>query len=187
MSAILDRMLAIFKSPNYPAYLVYVGWMVVLSYYLATWGFLAHKDATSGIWEKNGYFDVATSIFWSFLTVALIVASIDLLIRNQLSLLLLANYYILFLFSFAFIYSLLEWHFPGSVKNRESETWRGEIQSLIMSVTMMTGSGHTTATPAGLRAESVAAIQSLLGLAFVAVFIAKAVSAVSAATPSIDE
>jgi hypothetical protein len=155
-----------------------------LSYYLATWQFLAQKVATSGIWKKHGFFDVTTSIFWSFSTVVLIVISIDLLIRNQLSLLLLANYYILFLFSFAFIYSLLDWHFAGSVENRQSDTWSGEIQSLIMSVTMMTGSGHTTVTPKGLRAESVAAIQSLLGLAFVAVFIAKAVSAVSAVLPS---
>ena len=178
MSAIRDSMLAIFERHNDPVTFAYAGWLFVLSYYLATWGFLRHAGAASGIWKPNGFFDVATSILWSSFTVALIISSIDLLVRNQLSLLLLANYYILFLFFFAFIYSLLDWHF-GSVENRRSGTWYGEIQSLIMSVTMMTGSGYTTATPKGLRAQSVAAIQSLLGLAFVAVFIAKAVSAVS--------
>ena len=178
MSAILDSMQAIFERHNDPVIFAYVGWVFVSSYYLATWGFLSHAGATSGIWKKNGFVDVATSIIWSSFTVLLIGSSIDLLIRNKLSLLLLANYYILFLFLFAFIYNLLDWHFAGSVRNRKSG-WLGEIQCLIMSVTMMTGSGHTTATPKGLRIESVAAIQSLLGLAFVAVFIAKAVSAVS--------
>jgi hypothetical protein len=182
MSATLDSMRAILGY-NDPVVFAYVGWMFVVSYYLVTLGFLTYGGATSGFWKRNGCFDVITSIIWSGFTVMLIISSIDLLIKNQLPLLFLAKYYVLFLFLFAFIYSVLEWHSSGSVENRHRDSWSGEIQSLIMSVTMMTGSGHSTATPKGLRAESVAAIQSLLGLVFVAVFIAKAVSAVSADPP----
>ena len=112
MSAILDSMPAIFGRLNGPVFFAYAGWVLVLSYYIATWRFLAHKGTTSGIWRKDGFFDRATSVVWASSTVLLIGISIYLLIKNRLSLLLLANYYIFFLFSFAFIYSLLDWHFP---------------------------------------------------------------------------
>jgi hypothetical protein len=180
MSAAISYVSLFFDKYNDPAVFAALGWIFVASYYVTSWGFIAHEKAKKGIWKKNGFFDRATTFIWFGFTVALIISSIDLIVKNEMSLTMLAIYYVLFLFLFAFIYNLIAWHSPGSVE-KLGLGWTTEIQCLILSVSMMTGSGHTTVQPKNAVSDSIASVQSLIGLAFVAVFIAKAVSVVSAA------
>ena len=176
----IDSTLAVIKRLNDPDVFAWVGGIFVISYYATSLGFISREGVANyqGFWSKNGFFDRATSFIWTLFAIGLIGSSVDLLLRNQLSLSLLAIYYVLFLFFFAFIYNLVAWHYPGSISNLKPG-WDGEIQCLVMSVSMMTGSGHSVALPASTKTDIIAAVQSLLGLIFVAVFIAKAVSAVS--------
>ena len=168
---------AIIAGLNDPAVIVYVGWGYVVSYYLASWGFHYHSsDANhTGIWKKNGFADVVTSTIWSIVAIILILSLIDLLIRNELSLGFLLHYYVLFLLLFAHVYNIVEWHAPGSIGDMQAG-WPGELQCVIMSIEIMTSAPYTSARPVTLVPESIAALQALLGLAFVAIFIAKAVA-----------
>ena len=162
---------------NDPIFIIDIGWGYVVSYYLASWGFHHHSADLNytGIWKKNGFADVVTSTIWLIVAIILILSLIDLLIRNQLSLSFLLQYYALFLLLFGHMYNILEWHAPGSIAEMQNG-WPGELQCAIMSIEIMTSAPYTSARPAGLVTESIAALQSLLGLAFVAIFIAKAVA-----------
>ena len=183
MSAALSYVSLLFDKYNDPVVFAAFGGVFVASYYLTSWAFIAHAKAKRGFWKKNGPADIITTFVWLTFTFLLIVSSIDLLLKNELSLWMLGIYYALFLFLFAFIYNLLAWHAPNSIEQLGSG-WTAELQCLILSVSMMTGSGHSTVRPNGARADAVAAIQSLVGVAFVAVFIAKAASAVSTIPPA---
>src|ERR1700741_4568032 len=78
--------------------------------------FVASYYATATIFHtsllpKNGALDIIPSVI-SFLGAAALIASlIDLLARNELSLGFVVVYYFLFIVLFAFLYSVLEWHF----------------------------------------------------------------------------
>ena len=154
-----------------------VGWTFVASYYVASWGFISHNKAGyQGPWRKNGWIDRVTSIMWAGVAVFLIMSLVVFLVGHQISLPGLLNFYFLFLFTFAFVYNILEWHFPGSLNNMQPG-WPGEIQCLLISLAAMTTASYPSAAPKSLLAECISGIQTLLGVAFVAIFIAKAVSA----------
>jgi hypothetical protein len=149
--------------------------------YIAVYYFMAerfHRYAKfkkySGVWKKWGVLDIVSSVVWIFSALGLIASLLDLLIRNNISLLYVFLYYILFIFLFAFIYSLLDWHFEGMIESLE-DGLIGEIQCVTMSIQVMTGGYHTSAKPADWRVEAIAGVQAILGVMFVAIFVAKAV------------
>lgn len=165
------------QAVNDPKSIVLIGAAYGIGYYIVSWLFHRHShDSTyGGWWRKNSAADAITSFLWIVVAVVLILSLLDLLSRNELPLQYLLAYYVLWLFLFAFIYNILEWHYPGMVSGL-SEGWSGELQCLVMSVSAMTAGPYTSARPAKPLAEAIAAFQSLLGLLIVVVFIAKAVA-----------
>jgi hypothetical protein len=113
-------------------------------------------------------------VLWCFGALALIASLIDLVVRNELSVSFLLQYYALFLLFFAFVYNLIGWHLPGAIEGLRAG-WAGELQCLIMSVQVMTTGDYTSAKPAKPISEVISAVQCLLGILFIAVFVAKAV------------
>jgi hypothetical protein len=83
---------------------------------------------------------------------------------------------ILFLFLFAFLYGLLEWHSPGMLTGVQAAEYEAELLYLLVSVGAQTGSGYTRARPNKALAELIAASQTLVGLFFAVIFIALAVN-----------
>lgn len=160
-----------------PELMLLVGGIYVISYYFVSAIFLSKASDGSyrGAWRKNGPIDIATSLLWCFTALAMIVSLLGLLATNQLSLPHLLGYYALFIFLFAFVYNLLEWHFPGSIKDLTTG-WSGELQSVLLSIQVMTSTDLTSARPKKSLVQVFAAIEALLGVLFVAVFIAKAVN-----------
>lgn len=166
---------------NDPVKIIYIGFVYVASYYVvsAVFHHYSVKPGYSGIWRKNGIIDVITSVIWCIAAIGLITSLLDLLIRNELTVVYLLLYYALFLFLFAFLYNILNWHFVGTIDGLQAG-WKGELQCVVMSIQVMTTGDYTSAKPAKLVAEVFACLQSLLGVLFVAVFIAKAVALLSA-------
>lgn len=161
---------------NNPTTIVLAGLFVVCGYYLISWFFHYYSGVAgySGPWRKNSWIDITSSVIFTAATIATIVSLIDLACRNELTLEFLLIYYVLLIFLFAFIYNIIEWHRPGAVVGL-LPGWAGELQSVILSVQIMTSADYTSAKPARLGTELLASIQSLLGILFIAVFIAKAV------------
>lgn len=73
------------------------------------------------------------------------------------------------------MYNILEWHWPGFIVGL-SNGWIGELQCLTLSISAMTGGLTTSARAGNAFAEALTAVQSLIGLLMIVVFIAKAVS-----------
>lgn len=169
---------------NDPFYIVRIGFTYVVSYYLvsACFHYYAARPGYVGVWRRHGAVDIGSSILWCFAALTLILSLLDLLIRNELSLSYLLLYYVLFIFLFAFVYNMLEWHFPGTICDMD-DGWTGEVQCITMSIQLMTGGYHTSAKPARPTAEFIAGLQALLGIMFIAVFIAKAVAALAVIHP----
>jgi len=162
---------------NNPQAIVIVGLFVVASYYLVSAKFHYHSNSPTyrGVWNKNGPIDIVTSVVWALASILLILSLIDLVSRNELTLGFLLGYYTLFIFLFAIVYNVLEWHFPGGIAEQKAG-WAGELQSVILSIQIMTSADYTSAKPARWDTESIASLQSLLAIFFIAVFIAKAVA-----------
>jgi hypothetical protein len=170
---------------NDPNDIIPMGFFYVLSYYVVT-AFTTFKRARPGYngpWRKGGPGDIGTSIVWCLAACVLIMSLLDLLSRNELSLKQLLLYYVLFLFLFAFVYNILEWHFPGTIDGL-LPGWPGELQCLSMSIQTMTTGDYTSAKPAKPIAETLSSVQLLLGVLMVAVFIAKAVAATTSSGAS---
>lgn len=173
----IPTILEFLQSWNDPKWVIYIVLAYVASYYVVSgfFHFYASKAGYAGFWHKNGPVDVLTSGLWCPMAIVLILSLLDLLIRNELSLGYLLIYYGLLILLFAFVYNIIEWHFPGTIDGLK-DGWTGELQCLMMSVQVITTASYTSAKPAGRPAELVAVLQSLLGVALVAIFIAKAVA-----------
>ena len=157
--------------------MISTAWVVIALYYIVTWFFLRYEDDTTykGPWRKNGPIDWVTSFIWSAAAVGLIVSLLVLAIRNELRLGVLLHYYALFAFLFAFLFNLLEWHCPGTLEGFAGR-WSGEVQCLVLSLQALTSADFTSLRPKKRPAEVVAVFEAVLGLFFIAVFVAKAVS-----------
>jgi hypothetical protein len=173
--------LDVFQALNDPKRVTIIVWCVIVSYYIASYIFI-HKNSKpdyKGWWRKNGSVDRGTSVLWSVTTVFLILSLFDLVNRNELPLRYLIHYFFLFILLFAFIYNICHWHWDGTLENAGSG-WAAEVNCVIMSIGAMTTSGFMSTRPKSVLAELIASAESLLGLFFIAVFVAKAVSLVPA-------
>ena len=173
----MSQLYSLIQTINDPQVIVILGWVFVASYYIAVTAFY------TGIFLHNGTVDIVTSVIWSGFALILTISLIDLLIHSKLGLSTLLNYYVLFIFFFNFIYSIIEWHFSGQINfgvetDPTIERWWGEIKTLTMSVQIMTGSAVTATIPKSPLAELIASVQALLGLLMASVFIAEAVNVV---------
>lgn len=170
----------------------------IVSYYLVS-GFClgaakwkkAHPDKTlprwHALWDRNSVLDVVTTVLWVLAAIIGIWSLIELSITQTLSLPYLVAYYILFIFLFGFLYALVEWHLPGQLKDCSSGTpsgadtssWASEFEYILLSLRLQAGVDAGSFRLSGQLMKLVGALQSLLGLFFVVVFIAQAVSALS--------
>ncbi|MFN4275473.1 MAG: hypothetical protein ACK4FJ_04175 [Ferrovibrio sp.] len=127
--------------------------------------------------KKHGPVDIITSIAWVLFAVILIWSLAEHASQESLTLWQLIEFYAFFLFLFAFIYGILDWHFPekliDGISNNKIEA---EFQYLSMSVGTQTLFGYWRAKPKHWVIEVFAAIQALLSLWFVATIIARSVN-----------
>ena len=153
-------------------------WIFIGGYYVVSYYFIkgARTKGYTGPWRKNGALDVITSVLWCLVAALLLASLLDLTIDNRLSLQYLVQYYFFFVFLFGFIYGILHWHWPGMLRDA-GDGWRAEVKYIIISIQTITTVGYTTARPEHPVTELIACSQTLLGIFFIAVFIAKAVSA----------
>jgi hypothetical protein len=77
---------------------------------------------------------------------------------------------------FAFLYGILEWHWPGKLQGLSVNPLEGELQYLLLSVSAQTTGGFSRVKPSHCITEVIAAVQTLLGIAFLAVWVATAVN-----------
>ncbi len=125
---------------------------------------------------RGSWVDKLTSAFWIVFAVLLIWSLASHAATNALTLAALVEFYVFFLFLFAFLYGLIEWHAPGKLDGVVATEYEAEIQYLPISLGAQTTCGYTRARPSHWLTESIAAIQTLLGVGFLAVWVAIAVN-----------
>ncbi len=164
-----------------PVHLIFISVLFVVAYYWLSTKFWKHAGETTdaGVWKQNGALDIVTSVLLLLPAVVLVLSVIDLAASAQMSVTYLLCYYGLLILFFSFGFSLLEWHKNGAIE-KAGKGWECELRCLLVSVQSMTGLGYTTARPQSVMAEVVAAAESLLGIFFIAIFVAKAVAAQTA-------
>jgi hypothetical protein len=152
----------------------------IVAYYVVThWSLRAARQASPKgwlkLWKKNGALDIATSVIWLLGGVILVWSLMALSRSDERSVGLLALYYGYFILIFAFCYCIVEWHFGNSLEGVNATTWRAQLQYLLVSTETQTMLGYCQVKPKRLLSEGLAAVQALLGLFFVVVFVAEAV------------
>ena len=174
MQAFLTLLLNTIRNPDTVVLLTI---LYIFSYYLVSFFFMRPQAtaARTGMFRRNGPIDVVTSVIWFLAALMLLSSLFELALKNRLPYTYLVLYYVFFIFLFAFCYGLLEWHFPGMLKDLDPAGWNAELQYILISIGAQTGYGYSRSGPARLLTECIAAAQALLGIFFVVVFIAKAV------------
>lgn len=165
-----------------PTIAVRVGFTFVASYYLLSFIFIPANRADPKGWakqatwlHKNGVFDWVTSVIWLMSAVVLILSFIDFVIRKKITLNDALKFYALFIFLFAFVYRLLDWHLPGMLSTQH-DGWAGEVAALTLSVGAITGGDFGKSRPNRPLTELISSAEAILGILFIAIFIAKAVA-----------
>jgi hypothetical protein len=172
----LPWLISVLQAFDNPVIAVRVGVLFVASYYaISTISIHFDKPNYSGLWRKNGFVDIGTSVFWFGGTLLLIISFLDFVVRRQIGLVDAVKFYLLFIVLFAFVYRLLDWHFPGMLAHQRPG-WAAEGSALVLSIGAMTGGDLGTARPARVLTELIAALQAVLGLLFIAIFVAQAVA-----------
>jgi hypothetical protein len=165
------------RALNDPFWVSLVCWGFVAAYYGVSWGFISasrREESGRGCWRQNGLLDIVTSSVWVTTTILLIASLLDLASRNKLSFWYLAQYYLLFIFLFGFIYGILQWHWPGMLKEADqTNLWTAEAQYLTVSMQTITTLGYTGVRPGQLLTEWIACVQAMIGIVFVAIFIGR--------------
>ena len=168
------------QAVNNPTTIIGIVTAYAVGYYVVSFLFYRHANRPDykGLWRKNSLVDIGSSILWGAVAIVFIASLLDLIIRNALPLGYLLVYFALWTLLFAFMYNIVNWHFPGFIHGLE-DGWASELQCLTLSASAMTGGPSTVARAGNTVAEAVVSIQSVLGMLMVVVFIAKAVAAVS--------
>ncbi len=161
-----------------PVRIRWIAWTFIGGYYLLSLVYIAAAKTGGGsrIFKKDGWLDRATSLYWLVFAVSLIGCLYSLAARSKLSLPILIEYYVFFIFLFAFLYGLIKWHRETWIDGIRSTEYEAEIQYLILSVSMQTTSGIGRAKPAHWVVEVIGSLQTLLGIGFVVVIVAIAVN-----------
>jgi hypothetical protein len=134
-----------------------------------------------GLFKRNGAFDVLTSLALIGVTLWLIVNVIVLAANQLLTFPFLFAYYVLFIFLFSGIYSLIQWHFPASLEGAAPSSWETELQCLILSLQTITTLGPTRVKPLSYLTELTACGEAILGIFFIGIFVARWVNTLTGA------
>jgi len=153
-------------------------WVYIFAYYLVSFAYIWGETSKklTRVLRRNGIVDGITSALWIVFGVTLIWSLLAMTAEGNLTLGVLAEFYLFFLFLFAFLYGLIEWHWPGKLTNISAASYEAELQYFLMSMGAQTTFGFSRARPNHWITESIAAVQSLIGVAFIAVWIALAVA-----------
>ena len=165
-----------------PATVSLICFFYILGYYIVSALCIRaeQKGMDTSPLKKNAPLDVITSVLWVSIAFILLWSLLELCYMTPIPLGYLVLYYFFFIFLFAFSYGLLEWHFPGMLHEVDSATWEGELQYIVLSIQTQTTLGYTRAKPQRLLTEFIACTQALLGLLFCIIFIARAISKITA-------
>jgi hypothetical protein len=161
-----------------PALVSIICMIFILLYYLLSAGFIYYKDnITSKWWKRNGIFDILTSVLWTSTSLLLILSLLFLEIKSadQLTLGFVVVYYLLFVFLFAFLYGIIDWHKPGTFADLSENPWHKELQYVIISFQTQSTLGYTRAKPNHLLPELVTCLQVFLGLFFIVTSVSKSI------------
>lgn len=153
-------------------------WSFIILYYLLSWGFIRDLKATSKSkwWKQNGFFDKLTSFFWLCFSAVLVgsLLELELTKSKELTLGYVVDYYILFIFLFAFCYGIMDWHRPNIMFAEISPSpWHREVQYVIISFQTQSTLGYTRARPNHFLPELISCIQVFLGIFFIVTSISK--------------
>jgi hypothetical protein len=154
-----------------------VVWVYIVMYYAISYAYLwAERNRKSlAVLKRNGAVDKATSALWIVVGVLLISSLLTIACEQRLTLGILAEYYVAFIFLFAFLYGIIEWHWPGKLEGVKPDSYESEWQYLFMSVGAQTTMGFTRVRPNHWVTEMIAAFQAVLGVAFVGGWVALAI------------
>jgi hypothetical protein len=133
----------------------------------------ARAGRSGGLFKRNGWFDVMTSLALIAVTLWLIGNVILLAVNQLLTFPYLFAYYVLFILLFSGIFSLIEWHFPASLEGAATSCWETELQCLILSLQTITTLGPTRVKPFSYFTELTACGEAILGIFFIGVFVAR--------------
>jgi hypothetical protein len=153
-------------------------WFLIISYYVVSYLFIyADRTGFGGrILEHNGVLDKLTSWFWAILAAVLIPSLLYSASKRTLKLSQLAEYYLFFIFLFDFLYGLLEWHYPGSLTPMRASDYSSELQYFLFSIGIQTGSDVSVLQSGRLGISAIAGVQALVGVGFLAWWVALAVN-----------
>lgn len=154
----------------------WIGWGVVGLYYLVSAFFIecGPRSQEWNLFKKNGILDWLTSWIWIVCSISLFLISLSALVEQVMPMSMLLFYYSLFTFYFAFLYALLDWHW--TMIEDAGTKWVAEGRYLLLSLQAMINAPFTLAKPRHPVAKVLTTLQTLIGLVFVAVFVAKTVS-----------
>lgn len=130
---------------------------------------------TKSIFKKSSGTDYFVT---ALILIAPLILLIVLLVWSSfitLTLIDLLLFYLYFLFFFTFIYCESNWHRPGAIIGIDKDDWWAEIRYFVLSIQTQTTLGYTRTRPNDLTTEIASSIQTLIGVFFVSVIIAKAV------------
>lgn len=160
----------------HPVWISVVGWGFILSHYMLSYIFVTNskKDGPSSELSRNSAIDIITSVLWGVIAICLIISLIDLISRQEVTLLFLLNSYLLLIFLFAYLYNVIEWHYPGTFQGARSGL-EFHVQCVILSAEALSGGASERMGTSSLKVLTILTVQRLIGLLYVAVFIARAV------------
>lgn len=136
----------------------------------------AFKQRAAGILKKGAVFDRVNS---GLIVIVLVLFILTLLFWSSYKSLDLVDvicFYFYFVFLFAFLYCAINWEWPTSFGKTAKDDWAAELGYLVVSIQSQTTLGYTRMRPNNKRTELVSAFQSLIGVGFVAVIVAKAIT-----------
>ena len=155
--------------------IIIISILLILVFYLLSYAFITQHQKGKAF-RRNGSLDKGSSIFWIVASIILIITFFTFASSNKLTIFQLGCFYLLFIFMFAMIYGIAEWHKEGVLENVDSSQKVSELKYLIMSIQTQTSLGYTTIRPKNVYVELLCCIQVLLGFIFYVFFISKALS-----------
>lgn len=173
-------MITVHKILGSPQIITWICIACICSYYLVSWLFINKIGSTNRWMAKSGIIDRVTSFAWTGTAVLLIASLYYLCSEMSMPLRFLLIYYFLFIFLFAIVYGIIDWHYEGiAFDNIDTGTWKAELQYFLISLQTQTTLGYTNSKPKSIGADIVTSVQALMGVFFIAIFISLSLNNIS--------
>lgn len=169
----MDSLLNFIRDPNR---ISVVCGVYIVSYYLVSYFSIKNINNRRSKWRRDGPLDRFTSITWIGFAIVLIWGLGSSAFSDTVTLRDLIKYYFLFIFLFAFCYGILDWHWPGMLKDLSDNPWKRLVEHVLLSIQTQTTIGYIRGKPNRFVSEIVTCVQALLGIFLITISIARAVN-----------